>query len=44
MPLKLKDLSQYLNFAKKLVIASERIIKKTPFKTRGKQQTKVIIN
>ena len=30
MPLKLKDLSQYLNFAKKLVNASERIIKKTP--------------
>ena len=30
MPLKLKDLSQYLNFAKKLVNASERIIKETP--------------
>ena len=30
MPLKLKDLSPYLNFAKKLINESERIIKKTP--------------
>ena len=30
MPLKLKDLYQYLNFAKKLVNVSENIIKKTP--------------
>ena len=30
MSLKLKDLSQYLNFAKKLVNASERIIKNKP--------------
>ena len=30
MSLKLKDLSPYLNFAKKLINESERIIKKTP--------------
>ena len=30
MPLKFKDLSPYLNFAKKLINESERIIKKTP--------------
>ena len=30
MSLKLKDLSPYLNFAKKLINVSERIIKKTP--------------
>ncbi len=30
MPLKLKDLSPYLNFAKKLINESERIIKKNP--------------
>ena len=33
MPLKLKDLSPYLNFAKKLIIESERIIKKKPSKS-----------
>ena len=30
MPLKLKDLSPYLNFAKKLINESEKIIRKTP--------------
>ena len=30
MPLKLKDISSYLSFAKKLSNTSEKILKKTP--------------
>ena len=38
MPLKLKDLSQYLNFAKKLVNASERIKENTISSTKNRFQ------